>query len=70
MIEYYIFELGCLNSEKSVKMRKKQKAYIHVNEGYVKPGYGGKPVPERASWRHQKSSSLFAAVPQPSRTIS
>ena len=30
MIEYFIFELGCSNSEKSVKMRSKQQAYTHV----------------------------------------
>ena len=30
MIEYLIFELGCSNSEKSVKMRSKQQAYTHV----------------------------------------
>ena len=27
MIEYFIFELGCSHSEKSVKMRIKQQAY-------------------------------------------
>ena len=37
MIEYLIFELGCWNSEKSVKMRKRQQAYTHVrSEEYVK----------------------------------
>ena len=30
MIEHFIFELGCSNSEKSVKLRSKQQAYIHV----------------------------------------
>ena len=30
MIEYFIFELGCWNIEKSVKMRSKQQAYTHV----------------------------------------
>ena len=30
MMEYLIFELGCRNSEKSVKMRSKQQAYTHV----------------------------------------
>ena len=30
MIEYFIFELGCSNSEKSVKMRIKQQAYTYV----------------------------------------
>ena len=30
MIEYFIFELGCSNSEKSTKMRSKQQAYTHV----------------------------------------
>ena len=30
MIEYFIFELGRSNSEKSVKMRSKQLAYTHV----------------------------------------
>ena len=30
IIEYLIFELGCSNSEKSVKMRSKQQAYTHV----------------------------------------
>ena len=29
MIEYFIFELGCSNSEKSVKLRGKQQAYTH-----------------------------------------
>ena len=32
MIEYFIFELGCWNIEKSVKMRSKQQAYTHVVE--------------------------------------
>ena len=30
MIEYFIFELGCSNRERSVKMRNKQQAYTHV----------------------------------------
>ena len=30
MIEYFIFELGCSNSEKRVKIRSKQQAYTHV----------------------------------------
>ena len=30
MIEYFVFELGCLNSEKRVKMRSKQQVYTHV----------------------------------------
>ena len=30
MTEYIIFELGCSNSEKNVKMRSKQQAYTHV----------------------------------------
>ena len=30
MIEYFIFELGCLKSEKHVKMRSKQQVYTHV----------------------------------------
>ena len=30
MIEYVIFQLGCSNSEKSVKMRSKQQAYTHI----------------------------------------
>ena len=30
MIEYFIFELGFSNSEKSVKMKSKQQAYAHV----------------------------------------
>ena len=30
MIEYFIFELGCSNSEKSVKIRSKQQAHTHV----------------------------------------
>ena len=38
MIEYFIFKLGRLNSEKSVKMRSKQLAYIHVVKSYVKLG--------------------------------
>ena len=42
MIEYYIFELGCLNSEKSVKMRSKQLAYTREKQGR-------KVVLERAS---------------------
>ena len=29
-IENFIFKLGCLNSEKSVKIRSKQQAYTHV----------------------------------------
>ena len=39
MIEYFISELGCSNSEKSVKMRSKQQAYIYSrSEEYVKQG--------------------------------
>ena len=38
MIEYYIFELGCSNSEKSVKVRSKQQAYTFSSEEYVKLG--------------------------------
>ena len=30
MLEYFILELGCSNSEKSVKMGSKQQAYTHV----------------------------------------
>ena len=30
MIEYLIFELGCSNSEKSVKMKSEQQGYAHV----------------------------------------
>ena len=30
MIEYFIFELGCSNSEKSVKTISKQQAYTYV----------------------------------------
>ena len=30
MIEYFVFDLGCSNSEKSVKMRRKQQAYTYV----------------------------------------
>ena len=30
MTEYIIFELGCSNSEKRVKIRGKQQAYTHV----------------------------------------
>ena len=30
MIEYFIFELGSSNSEKSVKMRSKRQVYTHV----------------------------------------
>ena len=30
MTQYFIFELGCSNSEKSVKMRSEQQAYTHV----------------------------------------
>ena len=30
MIEYFIFELGCSNSEKSVKMRSKHQAYTQL----------------------------------------
>ena len=30
MIEYFVFELGCSNSEKGVKMRSKQQASTHV----------------------------------------
>ena len=30
MIEYFIFELGCSDSEKSVKTTGKQQAYTHV----------------------------------------
>ena len=57
MIEYFIFELGCSNSEKSVKMRSKQQAYTHVvkstrNKALSrkrKQGHGGKAVLEHAS---------------------
>ena len=30
MIEYFTFELGCSNSKKSDKMRRKQQAFTHV----------------------------------------
>ena len=30
MLEFFISELGCSNSEKSVKMRSKQQAYAYV----------------------------------------
>jgi len=78
MIENFIYKLGCSNSAKSVKMRSKKQAYIHVvkstwNQAHSrsrKQGYGGKAVLVRASWRHRKWSSLSAAVLQPSRTIS
>ena len=36
MIEYFIFELGCSNSEKSVKMRSKQQAYTHEVKSRVR----------------------------------
>ena len=80
MIEYFIFELRCSNSEKSIKMKSKQQAYTHIvkstwnwalsrsrKQGY---GNGGKAVVEHSSWRHRKWFSLFAAVLQPRRTIS
>ena len=78
MIEYFIFELGCSNSKKSVKMRRKQQAYTNVvkstwNKALSRcrnQGYGGKAVLEHASWRHRKWFSLFAAVLQPRRTRS
>ena len=78
MIEYFIFKLGCSNSEKSAKIRRKQQTYTHVvkstwNQALSrsrKQGYGGKALLVRASWRHRKWSSLSAAVLQPSRTIS
>ena len=38
MIEYFIFELGCSNSEKSVKMRSKQQAIYSRSEEYFKLG--------------------------------
>ena len=76
MIEYFIFELGCSNSEKSVKMRSKQQVYTHVvkstwNQAVSrsrKQGHGGKAVVDHALWRHRKRFSLFAAVLQPRRT--
>ena len=62
MIEYFIFQLGGSNSEKSVKMRSKQQAHTHVvkstwNQALSlsrKQGYGEKAVVEHASWRHRK----------------
>jgi hypothetical protein len=56
MIEYIIFELGWSNSEKSVKIGRKQQAYTHVVKSTSKQalsrtrkqGYGGKAVLERA----------------------
>jgi len=62
MIENFTFKLGCLNGEKSVKMRSKQQAYFHVvkstwNQALSrsrKQGYGGKALLVRASWRHRK----------------
>ena len=30
VIEYFVFKLGCSNSEKSIKMRSKQQAYTHI----------------------------------------
>ena len=78
MIEYFIFEVGCSNSEKSVEMRSKEQAYTHVvkstwNQALSrsrKQSYGGKALVEHASWRHRKWLSVFAAVLQPRRTIS
>ena len=57
MIEYFIFKVGCSNSEKSVKMRSKQQAYTHVVKSLRnkalprsrKQGYGGNAVVEHAS---------------------
>ena len=54
MVEYFIFELGCSNSEKSAKMISKQQAYTHVvkstwNQALSrrrKQGYGRKAVVE------------------------
>ena len=37
MTEYFIFKLGCSNSEKSAKIRRKQQTYSRSEE-YVKPG--------------------------------
>ena len=48
MIEYSIFELGCSNSEKSVKMRSKQQAYTALSRSR-KQGYGGKAAVEHAT---------------------
>ena len=67
MILQFIFEQGCLNSEKALKWEVKHQAYTHVvkstwNESLSrnrKQGYGGKAVLERASWRHRKWSSLL-----------
>ena len=59
MTEYLIFELGCSDSEKSVKMRStcKQQAYTHVVKSTCnhalsrsrKQGYARKAVVEHAS---------------------
>ena len=77
MIENLIFKLGCLNSEKTVKMKSKQQAYTQLvkstwNQALSrsrKEGYGGRAVLVRVSWRHRKWSSLTAAVLEPSHTI-
>jgi len=70
MIENFNFKLGCSNSEKSVKMRRKQQASTHVvkstwNQALSrcrKQGYGGKAALVRVSWHHRKLSLLFAPV--------
>ena len=57
MIEFFIFELGCLNSDKSVKIRSKQQAYTHVVKSTLnkalsrsrKQDHGGKAVVEHAT---------------------
>ena len=69
MTEYFIFELGCSNSEKNIKTRSKQQAYAHVvkstwNKALSrsrKQGYGGKPY-----WntRHDITGSDFYYLPQ------
>ena len=53
MIEYFIFQLGFSNNEKSVKMRSEQQGLYSRSEEYVKlvkkQGYGAKAEVEHAS---------------------
>lgn len=61
MIEYIIFKLAGLNSEKSVEIRRKDESYNHVvkstwNQALsrsIKQGCGGKAILEHA-WANRR----------------
>ena len=73
MIEYYIFELGCSSSEKSVKMRSKQQAFRRVRRTRHFPVVESKATTVKPYWyaRHDfTGSDLHCLPPYHSLTVS